>query len=47
MEGRDDYVRCRTYEAFASGLQSCLQEVLAAIRDKELKIVENSESWCA
>ncbi len=43
MEGGMEYVRCRTYEAFISGHQESLQEILVGITQVEVELLQNSE----
>ncbi len=37
---------CRTYEAFASGLHSCMDEILAGIRTLETQMIKKGQSAC-
>lgn len=42
--GGGDYVKCRTYEAFAAALRGCLLDILTPVRLVEELIVQNSKS---
>ena len=41
--GGGRYMVCRTYEAFASGLHSCMDQVLGRVRDLEEQLVKKGE----